>query len=159
VRRAIAIPCPYNSSTIRSSGEDFVLLAIDQGLDAEPNRLRGKGISAARRCDGGCEKILELEHAARTLQILVRGDSAHSAFVHADFGGDVAQHERLKMLNPVAKEGVLLSDDLARHLEDGSGALMQRLDEPPGLLMTFDDIIALGLAARPPVDRGENNDR
>ena len=73
---------------------------------------------------------------------LLRGDAAHRALVHADRLGDVAQHQRPQMLHAVAQEAVLLAHDLARDLEDGRGALVQRLDQPVGGLVALGEIVA-----------------
>ena len=134
---------------MRSSDSTSSRLGLDQRLDAEAHRLGGQRRAAGGRGgDRRGEEIFELEDAARRRHVLVRGDAAHRALVHADRFGDVAQHQRPQMLHAVAEEAVLLAHDLGRDLEDGGGALMQRLDQPIGLLVAVGEIVALGLAAR-----------
>ncbi len=57
--------------------------------------------------------------------------------MHADRLGDHPQRERAKVGDAVPEKPVLLLDDLGRHLDDGAGALVQRLHQPIGVGQTF----------------------
>src|SRR3546814_3063710 len=78
-------------------------LGLDQQLDAMAHRFGGMGCAVGAG-NGRGEKILQLEGAARRGDVLVRGHSADRRFVHLDFGSDVAQRERLHVLDALAKE-------------------------------------------------------
>ena len=51
------------------------------------------------------------------------------------------------MLDAVRKEGILLADDLGRHLEDRPGALVEALDQPVGRLQAIGDVGPVGVVA------------
>ena len=118
-----------------------------------PHRLRGV-ILAAESCDGGGEEILELEGAARGGDVLVGGDAADRRFVQLHLLGDVAQRQGPQVLDPLLEEGRLLPDDLGRHLEDRGCPLVQRLDQPVGLLQALRQIVAVLAVASPGAHRG-----
>ena len=72
-------------------------------------------------------------------------------FVHSDRLGDLPQGERPQLGDAVAEEAVLLLDDLGRDLDDGPGALVERLDQPVGAGQAFADSQALERRSAPPV--------
>ena len=99
-----------SNSTIRSSDSVVVRrLAVDQAADAEAHRLGRMRVAAARGGDRRGEEIFQLEEAARRRHVLVGGDPADRALVHADRVGDVAQDQRPQRLHAVAEEPVLLA--------------------------------------------------
>ena len=64
------------------------------------------------------------------------------------------EDERAEMLHAMHEEGILLAHDLARHLEDGVGALVQRLHQPVGRGQAVGDEGALLIGARAARDAG-----
>ena len=66
--------------------------------------------------------------------------------MHPDRIGDVPQDQRSQGLDPVAKEPVLLADDLGRDLQDRGGPLVQRFDQPIRRLQPVPQIVAVGFA-------------
>src|SRR5438045_813889 len=75
--------------------------------------LTSRGREAAR------EKELEWQEAARRLHVFLIGHAADGAFVHADDVGDLAQRERLEVIDPLLEELALPVDDEVHHLQHG----------------------------------------
>src|SRR5204863_6391367 len=119
-------------------GEDTVgILGRDQRLDSALHRFRGSRVAAVVALDAAGEEIFELVEAAVARQIFVRSDPADRRFVHSDGLGDSPQRQRLQLRDAVAEEALLLRHDLARHLDDRPGALVERLHQPVGALQAF----------------------
>ena len=138
VRRAMSKPSALSISTSWSSERIVVgLLGGDQGLDPALHRFARGAVAAVGGWTPRGEEIFELEEAAVAGEIFVRGDPADRRFVHADRLGDRAQGQRLQLRDAVAEEAFLLRDDLGRDLDDGAGALVERLHQPVGALQAF----------------------
>ena len=68
--------------------------------------------------------------------------------MHTDRFGDGFEIERAQMLHPAGKKRILLPYDLVGDLEDSSRALIERTNEPSGILQTIGEIRLFGLAPR-----------
>ena len=62
--------------------------------------------------------------------------------------GDIPQHQRLQRADAVTEEGVLLTHDFARHLQDRGRPLLERLDQPVRRLESLGDEGAIVLCPR-----------
>ena len=93
-------------------------LTLDQVADPEPHRLGGMRIAAARGGDRRGKEVFQLEEPARRRDVLVGGDPADGAFMHADRVRDVAQDQRPQRLDTVAEKALLLLHYLGGNLQD-----------------------------------------
>ena len=134
VRRAMSTPASFRISTMRSSDSTSPLaaLGVDQLADLVAHAFGRMGLAAGAGGDRGGEEELHLEHAARRGQVLVRGHPADGGLVHADGVGHGLQVQRPQVLDAEGEEAVLLAHDLAGHLQDGLGALVEALHQPVG---------------------------
>src|SRR5215207_8106893 len=124
-------------------------LGVDQLLDAVAYRFGRMRVAAVRRRDRRGEEVLQLEDAPRRRHEFVGGDPRYRGLVHADGVGDGAQIERAQVLYAVGEERVLLAHDLARDLDDGARPLVERADQPGGILQAIGEIgFFLGVARR-----------
>ena len=105
---------------------------VDHLADAVADGLGGVGLAAAGAGDRGGEEIFQLEHAPAGRHVLVGGDPRDGRFVHADGVGHGLEVQGPQVLDAEREEGVLLADDLDRHLEDRPGALLEAAREPVG---------------------------
>ena len=108
------------------------------------------------------EEIAHFEHALRRVHVLVVDHAADGGLVHADVVGDVAQHERTQVLDPVIEELALEVDDAGRDLVDRLLALIDRLDQPQRRAELVLDVgarlvarLAAALVEQPAVDRAD----
>src|SRR5205809_2927580 len=98
---------------------------LDLGLDgARAGVLAGGGRQAAR------EEKLERQESPRRLDVLFGRHAAHRALVHVDDVGDLAQGQRLQVLDPLLEELALPVHDEVHHLEHRLAALLDGLDHP-----------------------------
>src|SRR6185437_6918598 len=97
----------------------FRILVLDELPDLGPDGGR-RGARPIGALDVAGEEIAQLEHAARGVHVLARGDTGNGRFVHADRLGDVLEDHRPHVLLAVLEEGGL-------PLDDGAGDLDQRL--------------------------------
>ena len=68
--------------------------------------------------------------------------------MHADGVGHGLEIQRAQEFDAEGQEGILLAHDFRRHLEDGLGPLVQRLDQPAGLGGAIGDKGLLHVRAR-----------
>ena len=97
------------------------------------------GLAATGRRNGRREEILEFKQAARRGHVFVRSHTADRGFVHLDHVSHLLEVQRTKMGHTMREEGILLPHDLARHFQDGAGALVERLDQPGCVRRAFGD--------------------
>src|SRR5206468_12470844 len=84
------------------------------------------------------------QQATRRLHVLLVGHAADRALVHVDDVGDLAQRERLQVLDALLEELALPVDDEVHHLEHRLAALLDRLDHPMGAVEPLvDEVLVL----------------
>src|ERR1700760_4013295 len=82
----------------------------------------------ATNCSG--EEVFHLKNAARSGDVLVRSDSAHSGLMHSYRICDHPQIQRPQMPHTMSEKAILLSHEFACHLEDGAGPLIEAFHQP-----------------------------
>src|SRR3989454_11465406 len=77
---------------------------------------------------------------------LFRSHATHGALVHADDVGDLAQGERLQVLDALLEELALAIDDEVHDLEHRLTTLLDRLDHPVRAVHALvDEVLVLAL--------------
>src|SRR5260370_12534417 len=92
------------------------------------------------------EEELQRQQAARCLHVLLVGHAADGALVHADDVGDLAQRERLQVIDALLEELALPVDDEIHHFQHRLTALLDGLNHPVGAVEPLvDEFLALAV--------------
>src|ERR1700745_2147716 len=104
--------------------------------------------AAMRSGDCRGKEIFQFEDAAAGGHVFFGGNPRYGRFVHTDRFSDGLEIKRPQVLDSASKKRVLLPPDLVSDLENGSCALIERTNEPSGILQTIGEIGLFGIASR-----------
>src|SRR5262245_22481075 len=112
--------------------------------DLEDPRLRRfrRDLVSVLGIEARGEEVLQFEHSAWSLHVLVRRYAAHRALMHSDSTGDLLQGQGSQEPGALFEELPLFVDDALHDLDHRAPALFDGLDQPARRRQPAEDEIA-----------------